>query len=71
MRHDDLKGVKIEAKERGLSGGNYKGLSQKEKEAAKRLGMFIALVASNIDNRALNPSLSLFKYTYLFGCARS
>jgi len=52
-------------------GEKYKGLSQKEKEVAKRLGMFIALVASNIDNKALNLSLSLFKYIYLFGCARS
>ena len=43
-------------------GGKYKGLSQKEKDAVKRLGMFIALVASKTDNRALNPSLSLFKY---------
>ena len=50
-------------------GGKYKGLSQKEKEVVKELGMFIVLVASKIDNRALNPSLSL--NIYLFGCARS
>ena len=49
-------------------GGKYKGLSQKEKEAVKELGMFIALVASKIDNRALNPSLSLFKYLFIWLC---